>query len=130
VKKIAISAAGVFGFLGVAIGAFGAHALHDQIAAHDRLETFATATLYHLVHALMLLGLGLLYPISGSKALRIATIACIAGITIFSGSLYVLSITGLNWLGAITPIGGLCFLTAWAALFLYAKNSLSNDDNF
>jgi uncharacterized membrane protein YgdD (TMEM256/DUF423 family) len=120
VKRIAIIMAGVLGFLGVAIGAFGAHALHDLIAAHGRLETFETATLYHLVHALLLLGIGLMYPIGGSTTLRVAAIACTIGVLVFSGSLYLLSLTGIEWLGAITPIGGLGFLTAWLCIFLHA----------
>lgn len=120
-KRIAITAASVFGFLGVAIGAFGAHALHDQIAAHQRLETFDTATFYHMAHALLLLGIGLLYPAQGSKSLRISAIASMFGIVVFSGSLYALSLTGLNWLGAITPFGGLGFLIAWLGVLFYAK---------
>lgn len=120
-KRTAITAAGVYGFLGVAIGAFGAHAWHDQIAAHGRLDTFETGTFYHLVHALFLLGIGIIYPTKGSKLLKVSIIGTIIGILVFSGSLYVLSLTGLNWLGAITPIGGLAFLTAWTTLILYAR---------
>jgi uncharacterized membrane protein YgdD (TMEM256/DUF423 family) len=120
VKRNAIAMASVLGFLGVAIGAFGAHALHDQIAVHGRQEKFATATLYHLVHALLLMVIGMLYPPEGARFLRIAAAACTIGIFVFSGSLYILSLTGLDWLGAITPIGGLGFLTAWLCILLHA----------
>ncbi len=121
-KRTAITAAGVYGLLGVAIGAFGAHAWHDLIAAHGRLDTFETGTIYHLVHSLFLLGVGILYPQNGSKLLNASIISAMIGVLVFSGSLYVLSLTSMNWLGAITPIGGLAFLTAWTTLILYARS--------
>lgn len=128
-KNNTIAWAAIFGFLGVALGAFGAHALKDILTAHDRLATWDTAVLYQFVHTGLLLVIGLL----GSKSnptplLRISKIAAIAGILIFSGSLYLLSVTNVRWLGAITPLGGVAFLVAWAALFLYAmKNKTQNE---
>lgn len=99
--------------LGVALGAFGAHGLQARLTARETLDTWDTAVLYHLVHALALLGCGLL---GASRAQRIAAVSFAAGIAIFSGSLYVLATVGPRWLGAVTPIGGVAFLVGWAAL--------------
>jgi len=101
-------AAALFGFLGVALGAFGAHGLHDLLAKNERLATWETAVLYHLVHAVVLLALS-----QSEKASRAAGWSFIAGIIIFSGSLYILALTNIRWLGAITPLGGLAFLAGW-----------------
>ncbi len=103
--------AATFGFLAVALGAFGAHGLEATLAAHDTLAYWNTAALYHLVHAVVLLVLALHLP-----AQRVAFALFAAGIVIFSGSLYLLAITNVKVLGAITPIGGLCLLAGWAAL--------------
>ena len=96
---------GIFGFLGVVLGAFGAHALKDVLDAHA-LDVWRTAVTYHLVHALLLVAIGDRSPW--------ATRAAAAGIVLFSGSLYALALTGIAALGAITPIGGVAFLAAWA----------------
>ena len=110
-RLLKISAA--LGFLGVVLGAFGAHGLKKVIDAPHRLEVWDTAVFYHLIHAVML------YLIAMSGQLRQAAWNCIAlGIVVFSGSLYVLVLTGLSWLGAITPIGGLLFLSGWGLLVL------------
>jgi uncharacterized membrane protein YgdD (TMEM256/DUF423 family) len=124
-KNPALISGAVFGFLGVALGAFGAHALEDVLKANDRIATWDTAVLYQFVHVGLLLLMGLL---SGNKEqprlLKIATFMAIAGILVFSGSLYLLSITGTTWLGAITPFGGVSFLGAWALVFIHAlKNN-------
>jgi uncharacterized membrane protein YgdD (TMEM256/DUF423 family) len=108
-----ISAAGILGFLGVALGAFGAHALKERLGTY--LPTWNTAVLYHLVHAVAFLALAL-YGRIAQVDLRIPLICFAAGIALFSGSLYALSLTGIKPLGAITPLGGLCFLAGWAAL--------------
>lgn len=109
------------GFLGVALGAFGAHGLKDLLDAHDRVTTWDTAVLYHLVHAGLLLLVGMLLDRQPqSRALKVATGSAIAGVVIFSGSLYVLSLSNLTWLGAITPLGGMAFLLAWGLILLHS----------
>jgi uncharacterized membrane protein YgdD (TMEM256/DUF423 family) len=100
-------------FLAVALGAFGAHALRSTIESHSMLEAWNKAVFYHFIHAVALLALS-----------RFATInpkACfllLAGIILFSGSLYLMALTNVRWLGAITPLGGLCFLAGWAWLVI------------
>jgi uncharacterized membrane protein YgdD (TMEM256/DUF423 family) len=98
-------------FLAVALGAFGAHSLKQTPEAHQMLDVWNKAVLYHFVHAVALLVLALY-----GAANRSAWWLLLAGILIFSGSLYVMALTNLRWLGAITPIGGLCFLAGWAWL--------------
>lgn len=107
-------------FLAVALGAFGAHGLRGRLDDH-MMAVYQTAVQYHFWHAL---GLGLvavlvkLYP--DAALLRWAGWLMVAGILVFSGSLYTLSISGINWLGAITPLGGLAFLLAWLLLAVFA----------
>ncbi|MDO3675925.1 DUF423 domain-containing protein [Paenibacillus ehimensis] len=105
-------------FLSVALGAFGAHALKGRLAA-DMLANFQTGVQYQMMHSLGLIAVGLaasLLPASGH--LRRAGWSMVVGIVFFSGSLYVLSITGIKQLGAITPIGGVAFLFGWLSLVL------------
>jgi uncharacterized membrane protein YgdD (TMEM256/DUF423 family) len=110
--------AAAFGFLAVLLGAFGAHGLESRLTELNRVETWETAVFYHFVHALALLGLSLMpRPSKG------AAYGFIIGILIFSGSLYVLSLTGITKLGAITPIGGLSMMLGWACLFLNKAES-------
>jgi len=106
--QLAIQIAGVLGFLGVALGAFGAHQLAGLLTAHQTSSIWQTAVLYHLVHAVAALWAAGRHP----------TVVWIwaAGIVIFSGSLYLLAITNVRWLGAITPIGGLLFLAGWLVI--------------
>ena len=108
-------AAAILGAAGVALGAFGAHALKATLEASGRTDTWETAVFYHLVHALALLVL------STQPSMRRSTFYCfVGGVAVFSGSLYLLSITGTRWLGAITPIGGVAFMVGWACLVLAA----------
>ncbi len=102
-------------FLAVAIGAFGAHALRSTIESHGLLDVWNKAVLYHLVHALALFTLALLAP---NKRIAGAWWLIFAGIFLFSGSLYMMALTNVRWLGAITPLGGLCFLAGWAWLII------------
>ena len=125
-KTFAFSAAAILGFLGVAIGAFGAHAFKDLIALNGYQETFETGTIYHLVHAVLLLGLGLIGEKGESTWLKVGIIACVAGIFLFSGSLYLLSLTAIKWLGAITPLGGVGFLLSWASLLFHSLSKKTN----
>ena len=106
--------AAALGFLAVALGAFGAHALKETLAANGTTEVWKTAALYHLVHALALLVLATL-PIAS----RWTGVLFVAGIVIFSGSLYLLALTNIKWLGALTPLGGLCFLAGWFCLLIW-----------
>jgi uncharacterized membrane protein YgdD (TMEM256/DUF423 family) len=99
--------------IAVGAGAFGAHGLKRVLDA-DMLAVWQTAVTYQMAHALGLLAVALLGARYGSATLTAAGVLMFAGIVIFSGSLYVLSLTGVRWLGAITPLGGLAFLAAWA----------------
>ena len=104
------------GFIAVALGAFGAHGLKQRLSA-DLLAVYQTGVQYHFYHTLALLAVGLLmlqWPLNTS--LRWSALLFCVGIVIFSGSLYVLSISGVRWLGAITPIGGAAFLAGWIML--------------
>jgi len=114
-----IQAGAIFGALAVGIGAFGAHGLADMLEAHGRTDTFETAVKYHFYHAIALIIVGLIghFPYS-PKWLKWSAYGFIAGILIFSGSLYVLSLTGITWLGAITPLGGVAFILGWICMFL------------
>jgi uncharacterized membrane protein YgdD (TMEM256/DUF423 family) len=100
-------------FLAVAAGAFGAHALKARLEP-DLLAIFETGARYHMYHALGLVAVAF---VTGQRAgATAAGWAMLAGIVLFSGTLYLLALTGVRWLGAITPIGGLCFLAGWAIL--------------
>ncbi|MCH7529377.1 MAG: DUF423 domain-containing protein [Candidatus Marinimicrobia bacterium] len=110
----------LFAFLGVALGAFGAHALRTRITPRD-LEIFDVAVRYQLTHALALLITGLILWWRGLDVSRLLVITpwlFTAGIILFSGSLYVLVLTGKRWLGAVTPLGGVLFLAGWLLLAL------------
>ena len=101
----------------MALGAFGAHALRGALDARAQ-AIYQTAVDYHFAHTLALLAVALLYRAAPGGALRAAGWAFSAGILIFCGSLYVLSITGIAWLGAITPFGGVALLGGWGLLFV------------
>lgn len=102
--------AAIFGLLGVALGAFGAHALKDRMSLDGR-EIFKTATLYHLVHAAAMLATG------KSDGRASAASWCFAvGVVVFSGSLYAMALTDLKWLGAVTPFGGVVLMAGWLLL--------------
>lgn len=110
--------------LAVALGAFGAHGLKGKLS-NDMLAIFETGVQYHFYHALGLLIVGLMtYFLPDSPLLKWSGWLMICGILIFSGSLYILSIGGIRWLGAVTPIGGLCFITSWILIALAAWKGL------
>ena len=124
--RVFIRLGAVAGFIGVALGAFGAHALRARLSA-DHLAAFETGVRYQLVHALALVLVGVLISVAppvrgaGRQPARLTTAAgwCFTvGIVLFSGSLYVLSLTGTTAVGIVTPLGGLCFLAGWACLAL------------
>lgn len=111
-KKTILTTGSLLAGLAVVIGAFGAHYLETILTENNRTETFETAVQYHFYHALALLIIGALIE-KKSSALKKAAWFMIGGIVFFSGSLYVLSLTGMTFLGAITPIGGILFITGW-----------------
>ncbi|HKL17929.1 MAG TPA: DUF423 domain-containing protein [Halalkalibaculum sp.] len=114
--KIFTSLGSINALIAVMLGAFGAHALKNRLSA-DMLEIFQTGVQYHFYHALGLLAVGIIaYHLPESGLLRWSGWLMLAGIIIFSGSLYILSTSGITWLGAITPIGGTAFIIAWLLL--------------
>jgi uncharacterized membrane protein YgdD (TMEM256/DUF423 family) len=115
-QKGILIAGALFGALGVMIGAFGAHGLAEILTANQRTDTFETAVKYHMYHALALLLAGSLLFQVPARPLRLAGLFFVIGILIFSGSLYILSLTNISWLGAITPIGGLFLIAGWLSL--------------
>jgi uncharacterized membrane protein YgdD (TMEM256/DUF423 family) len=110
--------AAVAGFLAVALGAFGAHALKTILAQKGTASIWETAVFYHFIHAVML------FVLAERKPLATGPWWCfLAGIVIFSGSLYLLAVTGAHWLGAVTPVGGASFLAGWFWLAFAATRS-------
>jgi len=105
--------------IGVALGAFGAHGLKGRVEP-ALLDVFETGVRYHMYHALALLALGLAQARSPAPLLNAASWLFAVGIVVFSGSLYLMTLTGARWLGAITPIGGVAFLLGWAVAVLSA----------
>jgi uncharacterized membrane protein YgdD (TMEM256/DUF423 family) len=105
------AAGAVNAFAAIACGAFGAHALKRRLDA-ERLAIFETGARYHMYHALVLIAVGWIG--TRNDAADLAGVLLLAGIVLFSGSLYALALSGVKKLGAITPIGGLCFLLGWA----------------
>ncbi len=116
--QIWIAVASLSGTLGVALGAFGAHALRAR-ATVEQLASWNIAVQYHLLHSVVLLALALY---AGASA-RSTTLPCAlfaAGMLLFSGSIYGLVLTGQRWLGPVTPLGGLCLIAGWLALLALA----------
>ena len=112
--KLFLVVGAIAALLAVAFGAFGAHALKTRIAP-ELMPVYRTGVEYHFYHALGLVLIGVAaFHLPDSAYLRSAGWAMLAGIVLFSGSLYLLALTGLTWLGAITPFGGTAFIAAWA----------------
>ncbi len=109
------------GFVSVAAGAFGAHALKARLSEYA-LSVFETGARYQMFHALALVAVGALLARGESRALALAGWLFLAGTLVFSGSLYALALSGVRALGAITPLGGLAFLGGWLALAWGAWN--------
>ena len=111
-----ISLGALSGLLAVAFGAFGAHALRGRLDEYA-MGVFETAVQYHFYHTLALLAVGLIAMHQPQTALlRSSGWLFVIGLLLFSGSLYCLSLTGIKWLGAITPLGGLAFIAGWGCL--------------
>jgi uncharacterized membrane protein YgdD (TMEM256/DUF423 family) len=115
--KLFILLGALAGAAGVVLGAFGAHALKARLSA-DMLAVWQTAVQYHFWHALALIAIGIVIAVGlpGSTTLRWAGWLMVAGLVLFSGSLYALAFTGARWLGAVTPFGGVAWIAAWVLL--------------
>jgi uncharacterized membrane protein YgdD (TMEM256/DUF423 family) len=113
----------VFGFVGVAFGAFGSHALRARLAP-ERLAQFETGVRYQLWHALALFAVVMLRTIGPDRFPEtLAGVLFVAGVVMFSGSLYLLAVTGVRRWGTVTPFGGLCLLVAWASAAVAAATA-------
>ncbi len=123
-QKLFLLTGALTGALSVMIGAFGAHALKKLLVENGRLDVFETAVKYQFYHAFALLITGILLLKFQHKLFDYAGISFIAGIIIFSGSLYILCLTNIKWWGAITPIGGLCMIAGWLLLSIALVKSL------
>ena len=111
-----ISVGAVMALLGVALGAFGAHALKGQVDGYY-LEVYKTGVLYQMLHALGMVLIGLIaQQHTENRKIVLSGYLMLGGIVLFSGTLYLLAITGVRWLGAVTPIGGTLFIVAWGML--------------
>ncbi len=125
--RVLLSVAAIAGALGVAAGAFGAHSLRGALEAR-MFEVFETAARYQMLHALALGLVGVLLLFGGDRLharwLRISGVLFVAGLLIFCGTLYILSLSGVRWLGAITPIGGVAFIVAWLACAIGVRPAL------
>ena len=117
-QKIILIISSLLGALSVAIGAFGAHGLADILEKTGRVATFETAVKYQFYHTLALFLVGILMSKMQHNLLNYAAFSFIGGIIIFSGSLYILSITDISKWGAVTPFGGLLFIFGWILLFI------------
>ncbi|MDX1433278.1 MAG: DUF423 domain-containing protein [Gammaproteobacteria bacterium] len=121
--RIFLVAGGASAALAVVLGAFGAHALRGSLDA-GMLAVYQTASQYHLVHSLGLLAVGLLAArVAPRPSIGWAGWLMLAGLVLFSGSLYLLAVTGAGWLGGITPAGGIAFVAAWICFCVAAARS-------
>jgi uncharacterized membrane protein YgdD (TMEM256/DUF423 family) len=118
-ERIFFSVAALSGFISVALGAFAAHALKSRIPG-DLLNVFEIGVRYQFFHSLAIMAAAWACTRWGNSLAVWGGWFFVAGIVIFSGSLYILSLTGIRWLGAVTPVGGVAFLAGWVCLFLCA----------
>ncbi len=123
-NKLFLTLASISGIIAVGMGAFGAHAFKAKLVSNGYLDTFQTAVQYQFYHTLVLLVIATMAMKLDSNWLNNAGYSMSLGILIFSGSLYILCFSGLKWLGAITPIGGLAFILGWFFLLLTGIKSL------
>jgi uncharacterized membrane protein YgdD (TMEM256/DUF423 family) len=125
VARLFVALGGINAALAVIFGAFGAHALKARISP-EMLAVYHTGSQYHFYHALGLLLIGLLAShFQNERALQLSGFLMLAGIVLFSGSLYLLALTGITWLGAVTPLGGVSFIAAWVVLAVAALRATS-----
>ena len=123
--KVFLILGSCFAGLAVAFGAFGAHALKSVLAATNRMETFETGVKYLFYHAIALIVLGLLMQKFDHRLFTVAGYGFTAGIILFSGSLFVLSLTGITKWGAVTPLGGVAFLIGWITFIIAISKSVN-----
>lgn len=116
--RTTLASAAIIGMIAVLLGAFGAHGLKPLLSATGRLDVFNLAVEYQFYHALAMLATGLISMHYSSKNLSYAGISFLAGVFLFCGSLYFLAVLNKPVLGAITPIGGVCFILGWVFLFI------------
>jgi uncharacterized membrane protein YgdD (TMEM256/DUF423 family) len=120
VARLFVALGSINALIAVILGAFGAHMLKARISP-EMLAVYHTGTQYHFYHALGMLLIGVLATqFRNGAALQLSGYLMLAGIVLFSGSLYVLAVTGVTWLGAITPLGGVAFIAAWIVLAVAA----------
>lgn len=117
-NTLAVRIAAIMGFLAVALGAFGAHGLKELLTQNNTAGTWETAVFYHFIHTVMLFLLAQRRPVPSGP-----WFSFFLGILVFSGSLYLLAVTNMKWLGAITPLGGVSFLAGWLWLAITASKS-------
>ena len=113
--RVFVGLGAIIAAVGVAAGAFGAHALADSVTP-ERIDVFETAARYHQVHALAIIAVGLIAANWPSSRVNAAGYLFLAGVVLFSGSLYVLVLTDTAWLGAVTPLGGVALIAGWCFL--------------
>jgi len=123
--KTVLSVAAISGLLAVALGAFGAHGL-KAIISSEMLEVYKTGVQYQFYHTFALLAAGILMNFNQSKALKWSATLFMIGIILFSGSLYVLAISGVKGFGIITPFGGITWIAAWILLFVHCRKLASS----
>ncbi len=125
-NKTFLQAGALMALLGVILGAFGAHSLKALLSV-ERLATFEIGVRYQMYHGMALVLVALLAPYLPKRSIKIAGWFFVAGILLFSGSLYLLAcrdiigLTTWRWLGPLTPIGGVCFIAGWTLLFIAAR---------
>lgn len=122
--KLVLTIASISGIISVGLGAFGAHALKSRLEETGLLSTYQTAVQYQFYHTLALLLIGVLMLKMESQWLTLSSYAMIAGLILFSGSLYFLCFSSMKWLGIVTPFGGLGFILGWFFLLLAALKNL------
>ncbi len=115
-QKITLLTGAILGMLGVGLGAFGAHALKNLLTQNGRLETFELAVRYQFYHTLAILIVGILMDKFSGSTIQWTPLLMLIGIVLFSGSLYVYSLTNIKAFAMVTPIGGLFLLAGWAML--------------
>ena len=115
-----VTVAAVFGAIGVTAGALGSHALRTRLAP-EMISAWDTAVLYHLLHSGVLLALGL-FAALGERSVRLPAGLFSAGIVLFSGSLYLIALTGVRAFGPLTPLGGACLIAGWISLLVLARS--------
>jgi uncharacterized membrane protein YgdD (TMEM256/DUF423 family) len=126
-QRTTLLIASVCGILAVALGAFGAHALKDMLVANNRLETYELATRYHFYHTLALIGVSILMDKFPGKYIQLSATFLLLGVILFSGSLYILSLTNISKFAIVTPLGGVFMIAGWTSLLMaIVKKRASN----